>query len=196
MNVALREYIEARCIPVPFVGCWMWLLSFGSHGYGNASMPGTRATTAQRVSYVAFKGEIPDGMLVQHSCDNKWCVNPDHLSLGTDKTNSDDKHRKGRANLAGRAFGPHPSRKLTLEQAAAVRATTEPPTRTARRFGVDLRVIQNIKRGTHYRDALGVEPGLLPLLPEQTEYVNRLMASCAANDDENTAPQFDLKAVS
>lgn len=193
MSAVLREYIETRCIPVPFVGCWMWLLSLGSHGYGQACMPGNRVTTAHRVSFFAFKGEIPDGMLVQHGCDNKWCVNPDHLSLGTDKTNSDDKHRKGRANLESRVFPPHPGRKLTLAQAAAVRATSEPMHVTARRFGVDLNVIRNIKHGTSYRDAIGVEPSLLPLLPEQTEYINRLMASVVANDD---APvQLEIWAV-
>lgn len=70
----LREYIETRSIPVPFAGCWLWLLSFGSHGYGNASMPGSRVTTAHRVSFLAFKGPIPDGMLVQHSCDHAYPV--------------------------------------------------------------------------------------------------------------------------
>jgi hypothetical protein len=95
--MSLREYIESRSIPVPFAGCWLWLLSCGSHGYGNASTVRERVTTAHRVSFEAFKGSIPSGMLVQHSCDNKWCVNPDHLSLGTDATNAIDKQLKGRA---------------------------------------------------------------------------------------------------
>lgn len=192
--MSMRAYIEERCIPEPNTGCWIWLLSLGSHGYGQAGMPGLRVTTAHRVSYTAFKGEIPAGMLVQHSCDNKWCVNPDHLSLGTDKTNSDDKHRKGRANLESRKFPPHPTRKLTVEQAAAIRRTTEPARITARRFGIDAAVVQRIRAGTSYRDAANAKPALLPLLPEQIAAINAIMAaSVAANDDEQL--ELALEAV-
>lgn len=97
MSESLRAYVEKRSIPIPFVGCWLWLLSCGSHGYGQCTGDGARVTVAHRLSYLAFKGSIPNGMLVQHSCDNRWCVNPDHLSLGTDATNAWDKQLKGRA---------------------------------------------------------------------------------------------------
>ncbi len=165
-------------MPVPFSGCWLWLRSVGSHGYGNAYVSGIGNTTAQRASYTAFKGEIPNGMLVQHSCDERLCVNPDHLSLGTDKTNSDDKFRKGRANLEGRVFPPHPFRKLTDAQILTVRAIQEKQKTTARRLGVTQRVIWAIKNGRHYRDiAPGVRPALLPLLSEEFEMLNRLLRS-------------------
>lgn len=39
MLAELRQYVEARCIPEPNSGCWLWLLSTGSHGYGNAVAP-------------------------------------------------------------------------------------------------------------------------------------------------------------
>ncbi len=93
---SFREYVLARCVREPS-GCWRWILSIGSHGYGQASTRKQRVTTAHRVAYEAFIGPIPPGMLVQHSCDNKQCVNPEHLSLGTDATNAEDKRRKGRA---------------------------------------------------------------------------------------------------
>ena len=91
-----RQYIEDRSIPIPFSGCWLWLKSAGSHGYGNACC-GNGVEVAHRLSFKAFVGPIPDGMLIQHSCDNKLCVAPHHLSLGTDATNAIDKERKGRA---------------------------------------------------------------------------------------------------
>lgn len=134
-----REYIEARSIPIPFAGCWLWLLSFGSHGYGNASTPKARVDVAHRVSYRAFKGEIPDGMLVQHSCDNKWCVNPDHLSLGTDATNAVDKQLKGRA-----------ARRLEAEDVEIIRALLrrgKAKRAIARLFEVAQKTIQMIERG-------------------------------------------------
>jgi DNA-binding transcriptional regulator YiaG len=148
--MSLREYIEDRSMPIPFVGCWLWLQSLGSHGYGQASMPGARVTTAHRVSYIAFVGSIPDGMLVQHSCDNKWCVNPEHLSLGTDKTNSDDKHKKGRANLESRVFA-NVVRKLTQEQIAEIRRSKEPQRKLANRYGVSQRSVWNARRFRTYR---------------------------------------------
>lgn len=137
--MSLREYIEARSIPVPFAGCWLWLPSFGSHGYGNASVPGIGVTTAQRASYLAFKGSIPSGMLVQHSCDNKWCVNPDHLSLGTDATNAWDKQTKGRA-----------AKKLQPGDVLAIRSMFNRGAsdgQVANAFGVDKALVQRIRVG-------------------------------------------------
>lgn len=150
MNAALREYIEARCVPVPFTGCWMWLLSIGTHGYGQAYTTDKRVTTAHRVSFMAFKGPIPDGLLVQHSCDNKWCVNPDHLSLGTDKTNSDDKHRKGRANLESRVFR-NTRRSLSITQVVDIRSSRESVLVLAAKHGVSEDVVRNVRANRSYR---------------------------------------------
>lgn len=48
-----------------------------------------------RLSYKIFNGPIPEGFLVCHKCDNKRCVNPDHLFIGTISDNNKDRHRKG-----------------------------------------------------------------------------------------------------
>ena len=52
--------------------------------------------TAHRVSFRAYVGDIPDGMLVCHTCDNRKCFNPKHLFLGSMKDNSQDMMAKGR----------------------------------------------------------------------------------------------------
>jgi hypothetical protein len=79
-------------------GCWTWTGSKTTAGYGliwngkDTSAP----VYVHRLSWELHFGEIPDGLSVCHRCDNPTCVRPDHLFLGTDKDNSDDKITKGR----------------------------------------------------------------------------------------------------
>ena len=76
-------------------GCWVWGGSDRSKGYGRVRHEG-RYIAAHRGSYIVYRGEIPEGMLVCHSCDNRICINPKHLFLGTYKDNMQDMVRKGR----------------------------------------------------------------------------------------------------
>lgn len=84
-------------------GCWRWIKSFVlTTGYGKLDHKG-KTYSAHRESYKIFKGEIPKGKHICHSCDNKWCINPDHLWIGTQKQNIQDMIAKGRKpNLKGK----------------------------------------------------------------------------------------------
>ena len=84
--------------------CWVWQAGIRKTGkdftYGQFSFNGY-PEWAHRVSYMLFKGVIPEGLNVCHSCDVPLCVNPDHLFLGTQQDNIQDMLRKQRDALRG-----------------------------------------------------------------------------------------------
>ena len=76
-------------------GCWVYTGKIINTGYGMIRA-GDKMISAHRASYQAFIGEIPEGMFVCHSCDNKRCINPAHLWVGTNQDNMRDMQQKGR----------------------------------------------------------------------------------------------------
>lgn len=78
-------------------GCWEWSRTKNNFGYGMMGVS-TDAILVHRYSWMHHYGEIPDGLIVCHKCDNPSCANPEHLFLGTHKDNVHDKISKGRDN--------------------------------------------------------------------------------------------------
>lgn len=125
-------------------GCWEWAGTTDDKGYGRLS--GKRngkwaMLAAHRVSYALECGPIPRGMFVCHHCDNRICVNPAHLFLGTAADNNRDMTEKGR-RIAGET---HPTSKLDWTKVKEIRASDLPHPILARKYGVSQPTISQVK---------------------------------------------------
>ena len=104
----------------PTEGCWEWAGSLDQDGYGClfVTVDGQLVQRAHRAAWALFRGPIPHGALVRHTCDNPPCCNPDHLRLGTHQDNSDDKVAR-RRQASGKQL---PYTRLTDEQVREIRS--------------------------------------------------------------------------
>ena len=131
--------------------CWLWLAGH-VQGYGQFWVDGQNVR-AHRVSYELTYGEIPSGLLVRHSCDNRPCVNPAHLSIGTYADNARDAVERNRLAV-GEA---HYSAKLTTADVLAIRARYRRGHRNdgqraiAREYGMSHQAIGELLSGESWR---------------------------------------------
>lgn len=147
-----------RCSLDSHTGCWVWSGSvIANSGYGRIKI--NQVTyLAHRASWVAHKGYSAGQFCVCHSCDNKLCVNPDHLFIGTHKDNSMDMARKGRHGNKGGDLHTG-TKKLTSQDVIEIRSSDESPGALARRFSVGVNHIGTIRRGTQWRGAIAATAG-------------------------------------
>jgi hypothetical protein len=96
IRVPLSEYFWSRVDQSGgLLACWEWVGAISTEGYG-ACNNRENCQRAHRVSWELHHGPIPAGMSVLHSCDNRLCVNPHHLHLGTHRDNMDEVVKRGR----------------------------------------------------------------------------------------------------
>jgi len=102
--------------------CWDWQRSRGSHGYGQFYEERGKPLLAHRYAWTITHGAIPHGKYVLHRCDNKKCVRPDHLFLGTQADNMADMNAKGRHGKVALRGEQNPRAKLNIEAIQHIRA--------------------------------------------------------------------------
>lgn len=146
VRFTVAERFHDKWIGEPNSGCWLWT---GNVSEGYSCMYGTlyvngRTIRAHRVSYTLYKGEIPSGMIVMHRCDTPLCVNPDHLSIGTNADNNADMDAKGRRRAPRGEYNGHA--KLTADDVATIRASSARSVDLAGKYGVTIQNISSIRR--------------------------------------------------
>ena len=118
--------------------CWIWQGNFNNKGYGQIRMRKFFKTRlAHRIMYEVTFGSFPDDLFVCHSCDNRACVNPEHLFLGTHLDNMADMVKKGRSGRI--TFTTHQLNVINNMFAKGISLKN-----IGDRFGVDKKVIRRV----------------------------------------------------
>lgn len=144
----LRRKIEGRKT-VSSSGCWILTTGTDTNGYPQLRVVGTLVRVS-RISYEVFKGPIPPGMFVCHSCDVRQCVNPEHLWLGTAAENSQDMASKGRGGKADKRGEKNSNAKLSAADIVAIRASALKATVVAQQYGTSAKNIRRIRSGQRW----------------------------------------------
>ena len=134
----LAKLFASRVVEVLPSGCHIWMGGVNDQGYG-LIRHGSRHKRAHRVAWEMAKGPIPDGMVILHRCDVPSCVNPDHLSIGTQAENLKDMFAKDRGRTPDNRGERQGSAKLTAEGVRQIRKMdgTIPRKEIAEMFNID-----------------------------------------------------------
>lgn len=129
--------------------CWVWTKSTRA-GYGQVHYRGKR-WSAHRLFYTLFTGNIPEGMLVCHACDNKLCVNPNHLYVGTHTNNNQDTYKRNRMPPK-QGHNARNVAKLSLEEALKIKYSDIPSKELEGLFKINQSQISRIRSGKTWKN--------------------------------------------
>ena len=138
---------------IPFHTCWEWAGSLDREGYGRLRQGGkfgANTILVHRLSWLLHNGELPKAPLtLRHTCDNRSCVNPDHLLPGTQADNNKDMFDRGRwTPIKGEK---HWNARLEESQVREIRGSSESGVVLAHRYGVTPQMICRIRKRHAWR---------------------------------------------
>lgn len=147
----LSERIFDNVMTVPESGCWIWMRALNRSGYGQLTYL-KKHMEAHRASWIAHRGEIPNGVGVLHRCNIRSCVNPDHLYLGGQKENVADAISAGTFRCPPALPGSlHPLAKLIEKQARRIKYGGESASKVAGALGVKVQSVYAIRSGRQWK---------------------------------------------
>jgi hypothetical protein len=120
-SLSIKERLLAYSTIDPETGCRVWIRYKDKQGYGFLHVGGRKGEVQKvhRLMWQVTFGEVAPGLMVRHMCNNPSCINVEHLALGTNQDNMDDKVRAGRqARIQG---SKHSEAKLTEDQVRSIR---------------------------------------------------------------------------
>jgi len=152
LRKSLWDRFHEKFVPDPNSGCWLWTGATKEFGYGVIGLGHREDGTAKahRVAYQLYKGDIPSGMNVLHSCDLPCCVNPTHLRLGTLSDNSQDCVARGRHKSPNNRGERATWAKLNFENVEQIKKREMAGTAYARLYGVSKSTIYQIWSGRNW----------------------------------------------
>lgn len=123
--------------------CWRWMGSIKSNGYGQIYDHNGKTVSTHRFAWRLWCGNIPTGICVLHKCDNRLCVRPDHLFLGTHQDNIDDAVKKKRVRF-GQIHHKSKMTDLEIQQCRTEWKSSKDTLRIAHKYSVNKSTIQRI----------------------------------------------------
>ena len=147
----ISERIESMSFPEPMSGCWIWMGAHDDRGYAFLQVDG-KTRRVSRLSYEAFKGPVTSGLMLRHTCDNPFCVNPDHLLTGSSRDNMRDKVTRGRQVRGSRTW----SAKLSEDDIIAIRNDIATNVAIAEKYSISsshVSRIRSMKKWKHVNGA-------------------------------------------
>lgn len=167
MKIVMQESIANeklwRKIKInPVTDCWEWQGAYSSGKYGCIRRKGKTMRT-HRLFFEIFKGAIPKGLYILHTCDNTKCCNPEHLYAGTQLDNMSDMDKRGRRNpprgdrnamrinsLKGEKNGRSKLKEADISQIRRLLSEGKTKSLIAKMFGVSRMPITGIANGQNW----------------------------------------------
>lgn len=144
----LSNYLETE------TGCWEYQGCCQSKGYGfiNTSIGSNKHSyTLHRLSYYYHKHTDPASLVVRHDCDNRVCINPAHLRIGTHKDNSRDAMERGRTQKGEKHYLSKLTNECVINIKRRLREGNETLAEIAKDFGVQRATVGDIKTGRNWK---------------------------------------------
>ena len=156
MMESLKRRFQAAYIIDDNSQCWIWKKHTDNQGYGKITFE-KKSCYGHRISYFLKYGYFPNELLVCHHCDNRSCVNPAHLFLGTCADNVKDMIKKGRQKFPSKGCNSgikNPHAKLNDQKVKEIKILIKKGLsciKISQEYNVARQTISNIKRNSHWQ---------------------------------------------